>query len=342
MIESSLFQFPKIKRVRLLGLTVFSLITMMTVLVQPTASAFSMKPQKRNNNRGKVGSSLLKGKPASEKRRDLLKSPLVIGSAVIYTKLVSDVAVKLTRGDQVYPKAHESRVEEVFAKATVASIPKSMDNSNRPLRVLEMGIGSKWRVVNRGLYNSALDELSSKGVSKIELTGIDLSIPSSEAIQELSSRINQYAATNNQQVDINVTKQSIKSRLDFPDGFFDSVVGTLVLCSVDDQDAALQEIKRLTRPNGGTFGYVEHVAVNPDEESIKYRILDWQQKLLDPLQQAVADNCHLHRFTDDNIATKFGIESNTSAKLFSERFLVKDMWPVSCQCCGVVQRISTS
>jgi len=273
MIESSLFQFPKIKRVRLLGLTVFSLITMMTVLVQPTASAFSMKPQKRNNNRGKVGSSLLKGKPASEKRRDLLKSPLVIGSAVIYTKLVSDVAVKLTRGDQVYPKAHESRVEEVFAKATVASIPKSMDNSNRPLRVLEMGIGSKWRVVNRGLYNSALDELSSKGVSKIELTGIDLSIPSSEAIQELSSRINQYAATNNQQVDINVTKQSIKSRLDFPDGFFDSVVGTLVLCSVD-------------------------------------RILDWQQKLFDPLQQAVADSCHLHRFTDDNIATKFGIKSN--------------------------------
>jgi hypothetical protein len=67
--------------------------------------------------------------------------------------------------------------------------------------------------------------------------------------------------------------------------------------------------------------------------------LDFQQKLFDPLQQAVADNCHLHRFTDDNIDRIFNVQdSASSSQVFYERFLVDDMWPVSCQSCGVIQR----
>ena len=275
-------------------------------------------------------------------RRDLLlQSPIAIGGAIVYVKLVSDAFQKLARGDQVYPDGHETRVEDTFARAMVASIPPS--SIDRPLRVLEIGIGNSWRVNTRGLYHSSLDHLSSKGVTKVELTGVDISVPNSKTIEQLSNQMKQY--NDKIDVDINVVQQSITSKsLPFDDGYFDCVVGSLVLCSVDDQNIAIQEIQRLVRPKGGTYGYVEHVAVNPDRGE-NYPILELQQNVFDPLQQRVADNCHLHRFTDDSISTIFGIMDNgsktaRSTSVFSERYLVEDMWPVSCQCRGVIQRMA--
>lgn len=46
--------------------------------------------------------------------------------------------------------------------------------------------------------------------------------------------------------------------LPFPDGSFDVVVSTLVLCSVRDLTAALDEIRRVLRP-GGRLVVIEHV-----------------------------------------------------------------------------------
>jgi ubiquinone/menaquinone biosynthesis C-methylase UbiE len=47
-------------------------------------------------------------------------------------------------------------------------------------------------------------------------------------------------------------------RLPFPDATFDTAVVTLVLCSVGDQQAALQEIARVVKP-GGRLLFLEHV-----------------------------------------------------------------------------------
>ena len=117
---------------------------------------------------------------------------------------------------------------------------------------------------------------------------------------------------------------------------------SLVLCSVAEQASALSNIKHLLRPDGGTCGYIEHVAVNPSEKG--HFLLEWEQQLLDPLQQAVAHNCHLHRFTEDAINHEFAIVQpvvqQEASLLWNERFFVEDMWPVSCQCCGVIQRIA--
>ena len=140
-------------------------------------------------------------------------------------------------------------------------------------------------------------------------------------------------------IDLQAQKVDITTELPYPNGYFDAALCCLTLCSVSDQTLALTELHRVIRPNGGTFGYVEHVAVNPSEEDRKF--LEFQQRLLDPLQQIVADNCHLHRYTEDTIAGIFGIgDENKAEQLQKERFYVDSMWPISCQCCGVVQRCS--
>lgn len=50
--------------------------------------------------------------------------------------------------------------------------------------------------------------------------------------------------------------------LPFPDRSVDTVIATLVLCTVDDPDAVLAEIRRVLKP-GGTFRFVEHDAATP-------------------------------------------------------------------------------
>lgn len=106
----------------------------------------------------------------------------------------------------------------------------------------------------------------------------------------------------------------------------------------------MKEIQRLLNPKGGSYGYIEHVAVNTENEQEKdLGFLEWQQQTLDPLQQTVAHNCHLHRYTDSIIYDLFvgnrhgNSDGNTAQLVQSERFQVKDMWPVSCQSRGVVQ-----
>ena len=78
--------------------------------------------------------------------------------------------------------------------------------------------------------------------------------------------------------------------LPFDDGQFDHVVGTLVLCTVRDPDAAVAEVFRVLKP-GGTFVYLEHVG--SDEPGR----LAWQRRL-EPLWKVVACGCHLTRDTD--------------------------------------------
>jgi ubiquinone/menaquinone biosynthesis C-methylase UbiE len=43
---------------------------------------------------------------------------------------------------------------------------------------------------------------------------------------------------------------AVPERIDLPDESVDAVVGTLVLCSVDDQARALAEVRRVLKPSG--------------------------------------------------------------------------------------------
>ncbi|RYR09133.1 hypothetical protein Ahy_B05g077234 isoform D [Arachis hypogaea] len=125
-----------------------------------------------------------------------------------------------------------------------------------------------------------------------------------------------------------VTKLNVGEAIPLSDASVDAVVGTLVLCSVKDVDLALKErrlqvtakkkketrkveetlrrvipqrqfafcaeVKRVLRP-GGKYVFVEHVAAK-DGTTLKIF-----QRLIDPLQQILADGCHLSRDTGNSI-----------------------------------------
>jgi ubiquinone/menaquinone biosynthesis C-methylase UbiE len=84
------------------------------------------------------------------------------------------------------------------------------------------------------------------------------------------------------------------TRLAFADETFDTVVVTLVLCSVPDLGAALREIARVLKPEGQLL-YLEHVAAEHGS-----RLLRWQRRI-EPLWKHLAGGCHLTRETLDAI-----------------------------------------
>ncbi len=78
--------------------------------------------------------------------------------------------------------------------------------------------------------------------------------------------------------------------LQFPDGSFDTVIGTLVFCTIPDRDRALSEVRRVLRP-GGEFRFWEHVRANGRAGSTF-------QSALTPLWKRLGGGCHLNRDTE--------------------------------------------
>jgi SAM-dependent methyltransferase len=87
---------------------------------------------------------------------------------------------------------------------------------------------------------------------------------------------------------------ALAERLPVIDGAADAVVGTLVLCTVQDPAAALAEVRRVLKP-GGRFVFIEHVAA--PEGSLLRRV----QCAVRPFWQVLGDGCHPDRPTGEAI-----------------------------------------
>jgi SAM-dependent methyltransferase len=107
-------------------------------------------------------------------------------------------------------------------------------------------------------------------------------------------------------------------KLPFEDDSFDTVVSTLVLCSVRDQDEALAEIRRVLKP-GGRLLFIEHVRSDDPKRA------RWQDRLDRPWG-VVAMGCHANRATLGRIeAAGFDVEELRHGELPKSPPIVKPM-----------------
>jgi ubiquinone/menaquinone biosynthesis C-methylase UbiE len=141
-----------------------------------------------------------------------------------------------------------------------------MDLLNRSKgKVIEIGSGSG---INFPLYKKV------ESVTAIE--------PSPYMIER--SNKNKQAAS----VPINII-QSGAEKLPFSDDTFDTVVATLVFCTIRDTEKALKEIKRVCKPNGKILLF-EHIKMDN-------QFLARLQQQLTPYWSKICDGCQLDRDT---------------------------------------------
>ncbi len=94
-------------------------------------------------------------------------------------------------------------------------------------------------------------------------------------------------------VPIRLTNASAEA-LPFADETFDSVVGTLVFCSVSSPARSLAEIKRVLKP-GGALLLFEHVRAEGEDAA-------FVQDALTPLTKRLLGGCHWNRDTTQAVA----------------------------------------
>ncbi|BAY47745.1 type 11 methyltransferase [Scytonema sp. HK-05] len=85
-------------------------------------------------------------------------------------------------------------------------------------------------------------------------------------------------------------RTSTAEQIDAEDNSIDAVVSTLVLCSVPNLAATLQEVLRVLKP-GGSFLFIEHVAAPQGT------LLRQVQSTIRPIWKVLADGCHPDRET---------------------------------------------
>jgi ubiquinone/menaquinone biosynthesis C-methylase UbiE len=96
------------------------------------------------------------------------------------------------------------------------------------------------------------------------------------------------AAVSRSRLDVELVPAAAE-RLPFPDQSFDTVVATLVFCSVEDQAAALSEVRRVLKP-GGTFRFMEHVRAETPFKA-------WLQDVSTPVWKCFGAGCRPNRDT---------------------------------------------
>jgi ubiquinone/menaquinone biosynthesis C-methylase UbiE len=146
-------------------------------------------------------------------------------------------------------------------------------------RTLEIGAGTG---LNLAHYRAAVTELV-------------LTEPDRHMAKQLRAKLAQGASATHP---VEVVESGAE-QLPFEDASFDTVVSTLVLCTVPDPERAVAEIQRVLRP-GGRFLYIEHVRDHDGSRRAR-----WQDRLERPWGWC-AGGCHPNRNTGRLVAEAFG------------------------------------
>lgn len=155
------------------------------------------------------------------------------------------------------------RVMAPFEKRYIKVIRHKILKDSHGL-VLEVGFGTG---ANFSLYPK-----------DVKITGIE---PNNQMIEIAKKKIGNY---NNKITLLNGNAE----KLPFEDNSFDTVVATLVLCSVNDLEKSIMEMYRVLKPNG-TIILFEHVRLDEPEW------LGIVQDKLTPPWAYICDGCQLNR-----------------------------------------------
>jgi SAM-dependent methyltransferase len=170
------------------------------------------------------------------------------------------------------PRAWSRCVAAIYDPFVALGERRGMHDRRRRLlarargRVLEIGAGTG---LNLAHYPDELDELV-------------LSDPVEPMARRLESRVDRSG------VRASVLRAGAEA-LPVATDSLDTVVSTMVLCTVPDPEAALDEIERVLRPDGRLL-FCEHV------RSDSHRLSRWQERLAGPWR-AFADGCRCNQET---------------------------------------------
>ncbi|NBG86950.1 class I SAM-dependent methyltransferase [Isachenkonia alkalipeptolytica] len=122
----------------------------------------------------------------------------------------------------------------------------------------------------------------------------------------LEKKLQGYPALNPDLREENVTA------LPYPEASFDTVIFTLVFCTVADATKGFKEIKRVLKKDGKII-FIEHI--RPETEPLG-KTFD----ILTPLWKRLAKGCHLNRKTEEHLQS-LGFQLELEPKLMQSIFV---------------------
>ena len=153
-------------------------------------------------------------------------------------------------------------------------------------------LGHRRRELLGGLRGHLVDVGAGTGANLRHLDGQVDHVTALEPSSAMARRL-RSAAAERHDLDIDVIEAPAEA-LPLPDASADAVVTTLVLCSVDDLDRSIQELRRVLRP-AGRLVVLEHVADHRPRQATLQRVLE-------PAWKTLARGCHLTRDTRTALA----------------------------------------
>jgi ubiquinone/menaquinone biosynthesis C-methylase UbiE len=195
-------------------------------------------------------------------------------------------------------KAYDATWGRVFARFYDRALKATEENGLGAMRG-ELLAGASGRVIEIGAGTGVNLELYGDGVEDLTLVE-----PDPHMGAQLRKRL---ADRHGDPLPAQLVAAPAEA-LPFADDTFDTAVATLVLCTIPDPVAAIDELARVLRP-GGRLLFIEHVRA---EEASSAR---WQDRLEKPWR-FVADGCHCNRDTEANLrASSFKVEGIDHTKM---------------------------